>query len=73
MKLIKNNINFPRSTYSVKGAIRRAQAKALEQSWSKIIIIGEGSAKRGVIHSSMLDSTKFGLIEIAKIMLSEEL
>ncbi len=59
-------VRFPRATKNVKSVFDTALAKAHEQGWDKVIIIGEGKKMGHWITSQMRDHIGVGMIERAK-------
>jgi hypothetical protein len=74
-KLVKNNktIKFPSVKNGVEKAFQRSLAKAREQKWTKVIIIGQSAHGHSMAHSVMTDYTAIGMLELAKVRITEEL
>lgn len=64
MKLVKKSsiVKFPHATLSVKATLRRAMKKALEQNWSRVVIVGEGKIAGSYQTSNVIDTTAMGML-----------
>jgi len=69
MKIVKDTkvVKFPRAKGGVQSTFRRAQKMAQQESWNKIIIIGQGKSSGDTFHSIMTDNNFYGLIRIAEL------
>lgn len=68
MKIVKSNkvVKFPHAHGSVKSVARNALLKANEQSWNKIIIIGESKDQGSWYSTSISDAELVGILEKVK-------
>ncbi len=74
MKLVKKTkvAKFPHVTGSVKGTLRRAMKKAMEQNWSRVIIVGESRHRGSYQCSNVIDTTAMGMLMKAIIVIEIE-
>jgi hypothetical protein len=68
INLVKDTkvLKLPRASGNVRSMLRRAEALAREQGWTKIIVIGQGPKEGTTLNSKMNRSTLLGLIEDSK-------
>lgn len=57
---------------SVKSTFRRAMKKANDQGWTKVIIIGQSITNGSSFWSTMLDDTRYGMIEQEKMRMFQD-
>lgn len=64
-KLVKNtkHVKFPREAKTVESALRKAMHHARQESWDKVIIIGEGKNDARSIYSKMDHYTAIGMLQ----------
>lgn len=73
MKLVNNAI--PKSPYrrTVENTLKRAQAKACDEAWTHVIVIGQGKETGSTLRSNMYDSKAIYLCELAKKEIWDEI
>jgi RNase P protein component len=72
LKLVsKNKRPTPKMRRRIQAAMRRAYAKAIEQNWDNVIIIGQGKQEGSWQYSPMLDHEVIGMIEQTKYLILE--